>query len=995
MGAPTRNMRQIWGGAPIVDSEELLAAVEDLQADLQALVQDLRRGPIAALREQIDDYLAELRRELLRPHRRLQVLLRDDDGRREAHEALRRELAELATRFRTVVLTRSSRITHGAWHPAGLVDAVQTAVGSLPRVIEAPYEARTFAAQPDDGLLHGTRRSLLRVGRWLRKSTGGAPGQRQVELRELARYHLEGKACSQIEGLAALILQSESQLSGRSRHVIELAVQGLDALVAHAEQPDFSDMLDGLRVRFEDELESIERDSYEILDECIRRAEKLFGEALQVLKEELPVVATIDLPSGQRKAGFVAAATGRTIAELEARIATLRQQVSGSYVQLAMDLEFVSFRSRLQQTMDGVLNELRADVRGRSRVQLERVRGAIDEVLTELADSGRAKRGSEDGEIRGLVQPLEFIVDEAAGVTRRLLDQLSADASVAPLLETLNREAQGLTDRYRVPVGVLPRAEWKLPAPVSMTEIEFSAVVASFVQREIAPEVLAISHRAMNRVLPILDVFSDLERVVSFNAGSVDDRLDVSVPSAAAGEQLADILQATLRRSRDGLAERLSDIAHWDENLVADIRQTVLAKLDELRRRLAKSNTSRVPVVLRPESNLQLFRRLDRMGNGLLRACGRFVAWLRRKIGESRLAVWRDRLGLPDLEPHASVDGTQWAAPVRPFDVPVFYSRLFGTQARWAGDVLDVPEDEVRRARAALFSSAVAPKMVALIGPDSASRGALAGAVLRGSKAPRRLAFTQPTSTEELEAALSDVGTAQLVHVSGLAWLVAARPDGFHPLERLLEFVLKEDRRSAWLVEVDEPVWRFAASATALSDVFSTQICLPALTSRGLERAILARHELSGYGLQFKLGEATEPLVEDRGPLRDRFFQALFEASGGLLQVALPLWLGSIGRVAEDAEIVEISEEPSVPLKALRRLPEKVWMELYAVARQGWIDAASLAFTLQIEVTAAEGRLVGLAGLGLLEKQARGVFVIRRHLRGAIMAGLRGAGWLS
>ncbi len=994
MGAITKNMRRIWGGAPEVESDELRAAIEDFQADLQALVQDLRRGPVAVLREQFDHYLAELRREYLLPHRRLQVLLRDSEGRGEAKEALRREVTELASRFRTAVLTRSSRVTHGGWRPSGLAEAVRTAVGGLPRTVAAPYEERTFELQPADRLSKATRRRWMRVGRWLRKVTRGSPAERTVELRQLARYHFEGQACAQIEGLAALLLQSEIQLSGRSRQVLESATEGLEALVSHVEQHDFPDMLASLKVRFEDDLEAVEHDTYQILDECIRRAEKVFGDALRALKDELPIAGTIDLPARRRRSTSTAGNAERTIADVESRVVTLREQVAGSYVQLAMHLEFVAFRSRLQQRMDGVLNALRADVRGRSRVQLERVRGSIDEVLERLAEVDPSRRSIDDAEMRALVQPLEFVVDEAASVARQLLDQLSAETSVAPLLETLNREAQGLTDRYRIPVGPLPRAEWKLPTPVSFAEIEFSAVVAGFVQREIAPGLLTITNRAVERVLPVLDVFQDLERVVSFNAGSVDDRLELSV-SSAAGEQLADILQATLRRSREGLVERLEDIAHWDEKLVADIRLAVLAKLEELHRRLSDGNVSRGPVALSKEPNLRLAGQLDRIGGGLRKTTGRAAAWVRGLIGEGRLAIWRDRLGLPDLDARPGLNAADWAAPTRGADVPVFYSRLFGTQARWAGDVLNVPESEVQRARDALSAPGSAPKMVALIGSDAASRGALAGAVLRGNKVPRRLAFTQPTSCQQLEAAVAELGAAAVIHVSGLAWLVAAKPGGFDPLERLLDLVLKEERRTSWLVEVDELVWDFASSVTALNEVFATQVRLPALTARGLERAILARHDLSGYGLQFELGDTKEPMSAERGPLRERFFQSLHEGSGGLLQVALPLWLAAIARVAEDSELVVIRQEPHAPLKALRRLPEEIWMTLYVVARQGWVDPSTFAFALQIDRRSAEGRLTGLVGVGLLERQGRDVFVIRRHLRGSVIAGLRGFGWLA
>ena len=980
MGAPSRNMLQIWGGAPETESHELRSAVEDLQADLQALVHDLRRGPVSVNREQIAEYLLELRREFLRHHRRLQVQSRTVEDVRAAQDALRRELAELAGRFRTVALSRSSRV-HEGWTPDSLVDAVHTAVEGVPRQLSAAYEPRSLESQPTDGVVRRLQRRWMRLGRWLKKMVRDDSPERLVELRELARYHLEGKAALQVEGLAALFIQAEVQLGGRSRQLLEATAQGFEGLVAHVDQDDFPDMLAGLKMQTEDEFASVEQDVHQILDDSVHRVEMIYGDALQALKSELPIIATVDLPTSQRRSAAVVSESRRAVADLSARLEQLRGTVSAQYVLLALHLEFIGFRARLQQAMDDALAELKADVRGRSRVQLERVLAAVDEVSTELA------AGASDDDVRARVQPLEYVVEEASGVTRQLLEQLSDEASVAPLLEALNREAHGLTDRYLVPAARIPRGEWKLPTVGPLTEIEFADVVTDFVQREIAPELLATTHRAMDRVGPILDAFQELERVVSFNAEAIDDQFDAA---ARDGQQLAEIIRVTLQRSRDTLAERLEELSHWDEELASAVRDIVLEKLDELRRQLRDGVVRRAKVV-RSAERAQLLSRVDQVGGAARRLVQGWMTALRRLIGEPRLRAWRRALGLRDTAPE---DRTAWVAPQPAGNLPVFYSRLFATRARWAGDVLTVPEAEVRRGHDALLATGPGPKSVALIGVDAATRGALAGAVLRGLKPPRRLAFTHPLSIEQLKGALAEVHAAPVVQISGLSWLISARPGGWMPLHYLLTTMMKEDRRCAWLLEADALVWDFAATVSPLADIFSTQVRLPPLTAAGLEQAILARHQLSGHGLRFSFRGQEETLSEERGPLRERYFQSLFEASGGLLQVALVMWLGSIGRLTDESSMVVVTDAPQSALPALRGCSESTWTALFAVARQGWIDAPALAFTLQVDPVVAEGRLASLVDVGLLERQGREVFILRRHLRGAILHGLREQGWL-
>ena len=992
MGANNRSADEIWGAAPVVESDALQTAVRELQTDLQSLVDELRVGPVAKIRREVEDYLAELRREFLRAHRRVQVQVRTAESRQAAPDTLRRELAEVAARFRTVVLSRSSRVQHRGWSPLSLSTALHRVVDRLPRLVSAPYEERTWTRQPDDGVTKRLRRWLIRVARWLRRSTGMAPARRTIELNELGRYHFDGRAASQLEGLAALFVQSEVQLAGRSRQLLEAVARGFEALVSNAEQDDLADIVDGMKIQFEDEFGSIDRDVGQMLDDGVRRAETIFGDALRALKGELPIIATFDLSSRRRRAVAAVPDSQRQLKEMASRLDELRAQVAAGYVLLALHLEFIGFRARMQQTMDEVLSDLGADVRGRSKVQLERVRQALDEVLEGLANLDRTGSGV-DETVRATVQPLEFVVEEAAGVTRQLLEQLSAEAAVTPLLDALNRAAQSLTVRYQVPQAPIPRTEWKLPAAVAIIEVNFADVVSSFVQREIAPELLTITNRTMDQVVPILDTFQDLQRIVTFNADAIDDQIDLRSASAAAGEQLADIVQATLRHSRDGLTGRLTETAHWDEDLVENIRNRVATKLDELRRRLGEGDIGQAQAVLRrSESGFEWRGQVDEIAGGVWRRGTETGAWLRRRIGGDRLAAWRERLGLPGSDERPPADASAWPPPQRSSEIPVFYSRLFATQARWAGDVINVPEDDLTRAREVLSSAKGGGRTVALVGADAAGRGALVGAVLRGSKTVRRIAFSHPTSAAQLRASLAEVNSGVTVQLSGLSWLISARPGGVEPLRVLLELVAKEQRRIGWLLEADELVWDFAASVSALSDIFMTQVRLPRLTPAGLEQAILARHQLSGYGLRFSVGESSA--ADDRTATREQFFRSLYAASGGLLQVALPMWLGAVGKVVEDSSTVVVTEMPRSASAALRRLPDEVWRVMFVTARQGWMDGTTLASALQLDSATADGRLSGLVRLGLLERQGREAYVIRRHLRGAVLRGLKDEGWL-
>jgi hypothetical protein len=231
--------------------------------------------------------------------------------------------------------------------------------------------------------------------------------------------------------------------------------------------------------------------------------------------------------------------------------------------------------------------------------------------------------------------------------------------------------------------------------------------------------------------------------------------------------------------------------------------------------------------------------------------------------------------------------------------------------------------------------------------------------------------------------------------------MLAMRPGGFEPLRRFVQGVIEDGGRNAWLVHGDLLFWQYASHVAPLEEAFPEVVPLEPLDAGALQSAVLARHALSGYGLTFEPESSGTPIERAlaRGLSRiqrpyDRYFRKLHAASGGLVRDALRLWLSSIQRVDEQGDFVHVGELPMPPAAALRRLPEDILLQLYPIARQGWIDAQVQAHVFRVSGTTAQAQLAHLLHLGLLEHHGQGVYRIAVHLRGAVVRVLEERGWV-
>jgi Kef-type K+ transport system membrane component KefB len=1002
--------KDLWGEPLQTKSPELNNRVQDLGGDLQSIVREVSTGPLRDFQIDAGKYLRDLRREFLRQHRRLTVQARADDGveRDELVTMLRAAQSDLAAHWRGIVLGRSVTLSKQTWTPESILKRLDGVVDELPEVVTAPYEDVSYESNESDPLWTQIRRQALRLRRSWRKAFGQAPPTRQVRLQALGRYHLSYDAPTRFEALAALFVEADRHMAARTRSLFDGIITGYDDLIDLSEDPDaeLERQLVRLRHDVEEELALALDEIVRITGDGTHRAASALAVGYVQMKDDLPAFCTLDLPASARRTSRRFANRMRAIETLTKDVANLRRASSAEYSSLAMELELLGLEARIKDTVAEYAQRLTNTVDRRATSQVARVSDTLQTALSELDEALDGGLSGEKlaGALRSSTEATSKASGEAARVTSELYQDLSDDSKMGPLLDTLVDACRALTPRYRVTVGHQQTGEWRLPNALPEVEVPFREVVLTYIDSRVAPKLLAIQRELSERVQPLANLLQELERVVAFNVELATAELEIVHDEAVPEEMhslLRDMVYSQLERSYNSLEEIRIDAKRWPDIIENEMEEAALGTLETLREELAEGefSRSRLEAMRRAASGLRMVERAERPPRSE-RIKAQLKNALRAVFGAERLEHWGERLGLKGPLPSEALTAGSFAAPEVAADLPLVYRRLFAADTMEAGDVLTGRDQEIDRAQAVLSSEQKGRlRSVALVGVDGVGKAAVSSAIVRSRrwKNVKRVVFTGPVTVADVDAIFQDTPEGQLVVIDGLHWMLSMAPGGFEPLRRFVKGIIEEGGRRRWLTHGAVLFWNFASTVAPLRDAFPEVIRLEPLNEQELQAAVIARHRLSGFEHSFDRGDGSpiEGLFA-RGASRirrpyDQYFHELQQATGGLVRDALRLWLASIRSIQDD--IVHVGPIPASPYSRIRRLPDDMLVNLYQIARQGWIDAAGQARLFRLDVNTAQAQLSRLAHLGLLEERD-GAFVISVHLRGVLGRVFNERGWV-
>jgi Kef-type K+ transport system membrane component KefB len=972
-----------WPVVPELQDPDLDGALSGLDEALQSLVDAEVTAPLEGLRRDAETWVRVLRQQWgrhLRPAR--WTRLRDGDLARELRRAMSASLVA------SVEVVRAFDAKLGAdrspFVPGPLVERVDALVAQLPGPRAAPVPDSFLEPRPESAA-DRARRALVRLG----ARTFGA--RRTVSLRDLGRYHLSGGVPAALEPVLALLPHARCHVADRTTEAFALLAEAVDARAAQAEAGAPAEVV---LAALDADLRAVEVHTNLLIDELgaiardgTERGRAALGGLADRLYADAERAGTFALASrGPRYAPRFRERT-RTSARLAVAVSDARVCVESRYDELLLELELLAMRVGADEVASGQARALEARygrqvVAGLAQIDLDLDRWI--ELATDAIDRSPSHDELSTRLSAGWAEVSEGLASAVTGL-RATADHLSSGAWLDPLTAVLVGAQNGVSAVHLLGVRRAPSDRATLPAAGGATSVPTGRRVGALVESQVLQPLRALGEELAAEVAEALAAAVEVERVTQFNVDLARAELELvpgdDPPTPDRREQLRSMLVGAPHRVRMRLRQRREVVGARDGAIVGAVSGVVSAVR-------VVGETLRVADVARAPSGWWAALP-DRAA----------VAWgaVRRGIGDDR---W---LGLARTAGVAgAVDSGALVAALRPpvaaAPVPHVYARLFSDLPFEAGELVAGRQAELDAVRTALSTGL---RSAAVVGIDPHGARALVTAALGAGRAPLWFDADGPAEPGTVARWLEPLAGSreQVVVIENLRWLHRRAPGGSAELEELARRILADGGRNRWVLLADGGVWGHVAAATSLRDAMGAVVELAPLSIDEVRRAIESRHAMSGYTLAF--GPQEDLLFRarrwlTRGTEEERsgaaWFRSLHDASGGVLQDAMRLWLASVSRVDDTAEVVTLGAVPRPPTAHLAALDDHKLQTLLETRRTGWTDADSVARLFRMDPESAATHVAQLAHLGVLVPHGR-VAKIAPHLRGPVERLLAARGW--
>ncbi len=992
-----------WRGE--IPEEPLGGLARTLRGGLQILVRDLGEGVIAARRTSGQSFLRGLRREYLRYHRHCLVIARDSQrGAAALEAALRSERAELARRWENQLLDRAAMADFRAEARAvdKLVAEVDRLSAEVPVALEVALEPRHTTLGPDAAGSQRLSAALLRV----RQSLGTA--HRLVEVRPITRFALEGGVPQRLVALAGLLAMAERHLLLRARNLYEVHHHALDEVLDTGGERLF-EALEALRLEMEEEFQLATRELDRLADESLRVAESALGQAWREWLTLTADAGTPALPRRNYRFSRVYKERQDALARIERGLGASRSLTRGLASSHAMELELVRLEERLtlgiEARGDALARDLRSRVVAPARRAIQVLTAGVERLRPALTDPGTTVE-----ELTQMLQaslaPVDPTLEEGLGIAEGFRSALKTEAELEPLVGDLHGQIDDLTDRFEITEQRGNTIGRGLPETADVRDIHFRDLVRQYMDVQVGRDLSTWSAGLQARVETVYAAMEEIQRSLGFNMELALTEVEVlpegPLPSRTI-ELLDELLLKALERQAAVLAEAAAEAEIACNTVRDELAHLVLDHARELQALLVEGRWAEVRLRL---VRGQLTRRRQLLTGGdqplteLRQLAGEAATrWLGPELARSL----RLGLGLPAVRPRQPLGPTSFTPQPPRVELPAVYRRLFSDPALEAGDLLLGREHDVERVRRTLLGQGAGiSRAVGLLGTGGPGQGSVANAILRGLNPDRvsRHTLRAPVTEEQVAFLVSQATGDAVMVIEGLHWMVSPDREGLAPLRRLLSAVVADQGHNGWLLSARRPVWESLEPVVALRDVFPEVLDLAPLGLAELQRALLNRQTMSGFGLAFSpkvptLAERARRIGRDAedGPEQEAFFRALHRRCGGVLDEAEGLWMAAVDSLDQRRSVVTLGSVPAGPDPDIARLPDEDLLTLRLVTRAGRVTAEQHARWLRWADTSSEAHLARLHHWGLLKSSPAG-YGLAPTLAGPVERTLRRKGWL-
>jgi len=813
-----------------------------------------------------------------------------------------------------------------------------------------------------------------------------------------------------MEALVAVLIQEELRLSAEVADLFQTITRAWEhaaELATDSSGPALTERLRGLRAEIDEDF-TVAKTELESNFGCARRRlDLVMGHLVADLKADLLSVGTPDLSPWSRRYGRVYSDRNHGVHALGQGYHGARNAAASRWCAVALNIELAGLEGRIHDVTDAYGAKLERDLRGKGATQLRRVDSGLAEWLQRAAQAVEAHTQPNllAQELRDLYGPLRHTITSAHAEARVLRQELSSEDSLTPLWRSLLTLCSGLSERYDIPSAPIIAGDWALPEQVDAEEVPFRELVVAVMESSVTVKLVELSRDLAFKSEQLDDGLAEVERNVPFNVELACRELD-HMPKdtqldAESRTLITEIVIGSVARTKLRTDRLLEQAEPWAAEAHDSLRAAVLTGVDALRGHVLEGDVSKLKLLLRADVGRRRFTTTASAWLSWMPTTGpQITTLLTRSLGDDRAEGLRRSLGLPLSTDHEEAQLRAFAPPAEQVPLPEVYRRLFSRQALHAGDLVLGRELELRTLDSVISGQRGRHRVAAIVGPRGSGTSALATAAARSVRGSvRRLQPTAPVSAQQVHEWFSESHHGVTL-LSGLRWLFVNKPGGYGPLTALMGHLAGGS--SAWTITVDSAVWSQLVSAMGVDSAMATVIHVGPMSASNLGAAVLARHQLSGFDLEFdasndvswQLRRLVLRGVHGHQRHQAAWFANLTQASGGVIHDALLIWQASVQRVSESSNQIVLGPVIRPPLARLSALPDSTLVALYAIVRQGWVSAPLLAEWLRLEPERASAELARLSHTGLLSELDNDRFEVSTHLHGALLRVLGAKGWL-
>ena len=892
---------------------------------------------------------------------------------------------------------------------------------ALPDALKAPLDVALLAVQAgdalDDRVYKFWRRFARYVGglpwrlgnrvhRWRDRPERALPAEwRTIRIRSVGQTHLQTGLpmeaalvhCFEISALTVqalrrlwdVFLQEYTGDQDADHHVLEQVCEDtLSTLVARGElaEKEIADCFETLRVSLRDSLDRIDAP----WNVYIRAFRLYFGK--QRIQKQYE--------------------------NLEKDWERLYRGMLGSF---DLGLEIASFEYEATEYVE--------DIRARVSHHVERTLVVPLTWMEErcLSDSEEAqnlfnaiKEGVEDQDAVLFAQAVEALQDRlealvtnlSTGYTVHTMQQIDRGRTVSQGREelalltkasaNLMRQVGGDCDFW---VGEPPQWVVGDPPPDHETlRVPVRELVRPLVEREVQPELDELRQRLTDLYGHTQTVLQDIWKVIRFNVESGIAEMDGDTTDRRQLLNTAEeIVVGGLARAGSRVGALLDEVKSVTNGVDVGMLETVNGAIKKVEKSLQPG--SGLDVRLRRLTRLAKSRAEgyaeigEGVGSAFLRRLTYTHKWAMGK-GQTGVIYVRRLLGLMPVAQHEAQTIIDEAdlSNTKLERLPSIYRRLFRMVPLQTEDFLVARSDELKTMGEAIARwEKGRPSALALVGEVGTGKTTLINCAtpkLFNKHQVYRHAFDGTVNTEaDLARILCTVLDIKKVDsLDELAQYFMARETpcvvllehgyelfmrrigGLEVIRGLLQLISATSRKVFWCLSMTESAWRYLDAVVEISEYFSYVIETRNLSGDELAKVIMARHEVSGYGLLFA-SENTPSVLRrlkktgdeksQQNVLREIFFERLSDASKGNVQIALFYWLRSIIEIKDDTVYVELLKP--FRFAFLNQLSVDKLFTLAAVLQQGTLTVREHMEVFRSSESVSEGMMATLASDNLIQ----------------------------